>query len=206
MIESSANRRRFARSAHTASLRSFMIHLHHVRSDGRISSRDAARDDQARSASKADSRSSSARTLSRSGAAKPCFRSVSTRNRGAAVSNQCARNRRLANSLRMPKGLSRCARCDVVLKPGADSWYALDSTRAFDLCHECASPPIWSDPDDGRPRTHMHQPSRLQVSLAAAVCALRRHPGTRYPRPSGRTTASARSASLARTAAADRPI
>ena len=60
---------------------------------------------------------------------------------------------------------SRCARCDVILHPGADSWYALDRKRAFDLCHECASPPIWWDPDDGRPRTHTHRPSRLRKIL-----------------------------------------
>ena len=60
---------------------------------------------------------------------------------------------------------SRCARCDVPLKPGADSWYALDCKRAFDLCHECARPPIWWDPDGGRPRTSTHQPSRLQKIL-----------------------------------------
>ena len=36
---------------------------------------------------------------------------------------------------------SRCARCDVVLNPGADSWYALDCKRAFDLCHNAILEP-----------------------------------------------------------------
>ena len=55
----------------------------------------------------------------------------------------------------------RCARCDAILQPGADSWRSYDRGREPDVfCHDCARPPIWWDPEP-RGRTPPREASGL---------------------------------------------
>ena len=66
---------------------------------------------------------------------------------------------------------SRCARCDVVLQPGTDSWHSYDRGREPDtFCQDCARPPIWWDPDHRgriRPKEPSTRPKRKRIRQTA---------------------------------------
>ena len=65
----------------------------------------------------------------------------------------------------------RCARCDAVLQPGADSWRSYDRGREPDVfCYECARLPIWWDPEPHggiRPQEASRRPKGTRIRQTA---------------------------------------
>ena len=62
---------------------------------------------------------------------------------------------------------SRCVRCDGILQPGTDSWrsYGRGSESGI-FCHDCARPPIWSDPEP-RSRTFPQEPRAARATKSS---------------------------------------